>query len=203
MQPSPSPAEYARACVEALVQGRAIPEAPADGFYGRLAACFVSIHRRGGDLRGCIGTLEPCEPTLGAEIARNACAAAFRDPRFYPVGAAELADLDYSVDVLGAIEPTTLDQLDPRRYGVVVSAGSRRGVLLPDLPTVRTVRDQVAIALQKAGIAPSERFDVGRFTVERYAEGAGGAESRDSDATRGSAESDGRTEAQNGTEAGL
>jgi len=171
--PSVSPATYARACVEALVGGRPAPRPPADEPYGAAGACFVSIKTKGGDLRGCIGTLTPCESCLGDEIARNAYAAAFSDPRFYPVRPAELAGLIYSVDVLSDSEPTTLDELDPARFGVIVSRGHRRGVLLPDLPTVTTAGQQVAIALQKAGISTSEDYELERFTVRRFRETEG------------------------------
>jgi AmmeMemoRadiSam system protein A len=171
--PLVSPAAYARACVEALVGGRPAPQPPADELYGSLAACFVSIKTHEGDLRGCIGTLTPCEACLGDEIARNAYAAAFSDPRFYPVRPAELGDLVYSVDVLSDSEATTLDGLDPARFGVIVSRGHRRGVLLPDLPTVTTVSRQVAIALQKAGISAGEDYELARFTVQRFRETEG------------------------------
>ena len=88
------------------------------------------------------------------EIARNAYAAAFRDPRFPPVGADELDALSYSVDVLSAQRAVRRATTSTRaRYGVIVSAGVRRGVLLPDLAGVDTVERQLAIALQKAGIA--------------------------------------------------
>lgn len=164
------PADYARRCVEALARGRPVPEAPAEPLFSTRAACFVSIKRLGA-LRGCIGTLEPAEGDLGHEIARNALCAAMRDPRFPAVVAGELDDLSYSVDVLSPSEPAALQDLDPRRFGVIVCAGWRRGVLLPDLPGVCSVEQQVGIALQKAGIRPDEDYDVFRFTVTRYAEG--------------------------------
>jgi len=88
---------------------------------------------------------------------------------------AELADLVYSVDVLSDSEPTTLAGLDPARFGVIVSCGHRRGVLLPDLPTVTTVGRQVDIALQKAGISADEDYELARFTVERFRETEGTA----------------------------
>jgi AmmeMemoRadiSam system protein A len=163
------PAGYARRCVEALVAGEPAPPAPAGGRFSAAAGCFVSIKRRGA-LRGCIGTLAASEADLGAEIARNAAAAAFHDPRFAAIGPDELAHLTYSVDVLGEPEPCGPGELDPRVYGVIVSAGLRRGVLLPDLPGVDSPAQQVAIALQKAGIDPDEPFAVERFTVTRYRE---------------------------------
>jgi len=167
--PDCDPAAFARSCVEHLVAGEATPASPGADPYRDAAACFVSIKKRG-ELRGCIGTLSPAEADLGAEIARNARSAAFEDPRFPPVSAAELAELSYSVDVLGEAEPCSLQDLDPRAYGVIVACGWRRGVLLPDLPGVDSIERQVAIALQKAGIGPDEPFDVQRFTVTRYRE---------------------------------
>jgi AmmeMemoRadiSam system protein A len=167
--PTTSPADYARRCVEALVGGCPAPPAPTEPFYSRVAACFCSLKKHG-ELRGCMGTLAPAAPTLGDEIAHNAFAAAFRDPRFGPVTEPELGALAYSVDVLGPSEPCERDGLDPRRYGVIVTAQERRGVLLPDLAGVETVDRQLAIALSKAGIAPGEPFAIERFTVSRFGE---------------------------------
>jgi MEMO1 family protein len=164
------PADYARLCVECVVCGRLVPGAPEESPYARQAACFVSL-KKDGRLRGCIGTLEPAEPHLGAEIARNARSAAFDDPRFAAVREDELASLAYSVDVLSASEPCALEELDPRVYGVIVAAGHRRGVLLPDLEGIDSVAEQVGVALQKAGIRPDERFSIRRFKVTRYREG--------------------------------
>ncbi len=164
------PADWARACVEAYVRRSPLPRPPGEAVYARRSACFVSL-KSGGELRGCIGTLTPAEPDLGAEIARNARAAAFNDPRFTPVRPDELADLSVSVDVLSPSEPCEPFELDPRRYGVIVAHGVRRGVLLPDLPGVGSADVQIAIALQKAGIAPDADFGIERFTVVRYHEG--------------------------------
>lgn len=168
--PVEGPADFARACVAAHVTGRPAPEPPDDPLYRRPAACFVSLKEHG-DLRGCIGTLEPAEESLGREIVRNAHSAALRDPRFFRVRPDELPQLTCSVDVLSPSEPCALDDLDPRVYGVIVRCGVRRGVLLPDLDGIDDTAQQVAIALQKAGIGPTEPFDVERFTVTRYREG--------------------------------
>ena len=164
------PADFARMCVEAAVAHRSLPAAPATMLFTQRAACFVSLKARG-QLRGCIGTLESAEPDLGREIARNARSAAFQDPRFPPVGVHELRDLTYSVDVLSASRAVRVEELDPRRYGVIVSCGWRRGVLLPDLPGVDTADGQVCIALQKAGISQEEAYALHCFTVTRYREG--------------------------------
>ena len=166
----PGAADYARVCVDHAVRGQRVPLAPEHPLYRLRAACFVSL-KKGGDLRGCIGTLTPAEADLGREIPRNARAAAFQDPRFAPVREDELGALVCTVDVLSPSEPCSAADLDPARYGVVVLSGSRRGVLLPDLEGVDTVAAQVGIARQKAGIHPGARCDLERFTVTRCREG--------------------------------
>jgi AmmeMemoRadiSam system protein A len=164
------PADFALQCVACYVAGRPAPEPPAEPFYERRAACFVTLKKHG-ELRGCIGTLEPAEASLGAEITRNAHSSAMRDPRFPPVNADEYDVLTCSVDVLSPSETCTIADLDPACYGVIVESGFRRGVLLPALAGVETVAAQVSIALQKAGIGAEEQFDVRRFTVTRYRQG--------------------------------
>jgi MEMO1 family protein len=132
------------------------------------AGVFVSLKVRGG-LRGCIGTFEPCEGAIANEIIRNAISSATCDPRFSPVRPEELESLEYSVDVLTAPEQVnSLADLDPKRYGVIVKAGGRRGLLLPDLEGVDTVEEQVGIAMQKAGIPPGTNVTLFRFEVKRY-----------------------------------
>ena len=167
----PGPADYARVCVESCVLGRPLGPPTDHPFFTRRAACFVSLKKHG-ELRGCIGTLEPAAADLGAEIARNARSAALHDPRFQRVRADELPALTCSVDVLSPSAPCTPADLDPAVYGVIVLAGFRRGVLLPDLQGVDTVEQQVDIARQKAGIGAGEAFTLERFTVTRYREGA-------------------------------
>jgi AmmeMemoRadiSam system protein A len=132
------------------------------------AGTFVSIHKLG-ELRGCIGTIEPVRSNVAEEIILNAISSAVRDPRFLPITPDELKDLDYSVDVLTTPEPVKdKDQLDPKRYGVIVEAGFRKGLLLPDLEGVDSVEEQIDICRQKAGIAPNEPVKLYRFEVKRY-----------------------------------
>lgn len=132
------------------------------------AGVFVSLHRQG-QLRGCIGTLSPTRPNLTEEIRHNAISASSHDLRFYPVIAEELEDLNISVDVLGTPQPIhSRDELDVKRYGVIVSCSGRRGVLLPDIEGVDTVDEQVHIALRKAGIDPDEAYTLERFEVVRH-----------------------------------
>jgi len=132
------------------------------------AGVFVSIHKLE-QLRGCIGTFEPERDNVAEEIITNAISSASRDPRFPPIAPDELKDLDYSVDVLTTPEPVAdKDQLDPKKYGVIVEAGFRRGLLLPDLEGVDTVDYQIDICRQKAGIASDEPVKLYRFEVKRY-----------------------------------
>ncbi len=135
---------------------------------GTQAGAFVSIHKNG-ELRGCIGTIWPASDTLAGEIINNAVSAAARDPRFDPVRPDELEFLEISVDVLGEPEEvSSVSQLDVRRYGVIVTSGARRGLLLPDLEGVDTPQQQVDIARRKAGIAPWEPVRLSRFEVIRH-----------------------------------
>lgn len=161
----------ARASVESIVgAGRVLPmpEGLPDELTGQRAGAFVSLHE-GGALRGCIGTIAPVRESLAEEIIMNAVAAATEDPRFEPVRPEELDFLEYSVDVLGAPEPVScLEELDPKRYGVIVTRGLKRGLLLPDLAGVGSVLDQIAIAKQKAGIRPDQDAKLERFEVVRH-----------------------------------
>lgn len=161
---------YARSVVEAHVQSNPLPPVP-PGLppdSQRTAGVFVSIKKHG-ELRGCIGTVEPTTPTVAEEIRQNAVSAASRDPRFDPIEPDELPGLTYSVDVLGPAEPAEgLADLDPREYGVIVRRGGRSGLLLPDLEGVETAEEQVAIARRKAGIRDDEPVNLYRFKVERY-----------------------------------
>ncbi len=134
------------------------------------AGTFVSLHEQG-ELRGCIGTFAPAQPNVALEIIENAVASATRDPRFLPVQESELGDLEISVDVLGEPEEiASIAELDPEVYGVIVASprDHRRGLLLPALEQVKTARQQVEIARQKAWIGPDEPVKLYRFTVKRY-----------------------------------
>ena len=169
----------ARLSVETYVAGRrpvSLREAKRilslpDPLLKTKAGAFVSLHKEG-QLRGCIGTISPTCPSLAKEILQNGISACSRDHRFSPVGPEELPFLEYSVDVLGEAETVaSADDLDVKRYGVIVSRGRKRGLLLPDLEGVDTVEDQIAIAARKAGISDYD-FEQGvtlqRFEVVRH-----------------------------------
>ena len=167
--------QLARKTIETYIRDRTIyepqPEELTEEMKNGRAGAFVSIHENG-DLRGCIGTIAPVQKALYLEIIANAISASTRDPRFPPITKNELPDLEISVDVLGeAEEIPSEDYLDVKRYGVIVSKGRRRGLLLPDLEGVDNVETQVAIAKMKAGIR-EEDTDVVlmRFEVIRHEE---------------------------------
>lgn len=134
----------------------------------RRAGAFVTLKKHG-QLRGCIGTIGPVTDSLAEEILCNAVSAGTEDPRFPTVTKAELKDLVYSVDVLAPAEPiASIDELDVKRYGVIVSKGYKRGLLLPNLDGVNSPQEQVSIAMQKGGIQPDEDYTLERFEVVRH-----------------------------------
>jgi AmmeMemoRadiSam system protein A len=136
--------------------------------FKQRAGVFICLKIKG-SLRGCIGTFQPEEPTIAQETVRNAISAATCDPRFECVRTNELEAIEYTVDVLTPPEKiASKAELDPRKYGVIVRAGGRRGLLLPDLEGVDTVDYQVSIAMQKAGILPGTPVELFRFEVKRY-----------------------------------
>ena len=163
--------ELAWQSAELWVRERRVLDVPGglpEALTQRRAGAFVSIHKQG-RLRGCIGTIAPTRDSLAEEIIHNAISAASRDPRFDPIRPDELPWLEINVDVLGEPEDiASEDELDVKRYGVIVRKGNRRGLLLPDLEGVDTVRQQVDIARQKAGIGPKEKVELQRFEVVRH-----------------------------------
>jgi len=161
----------ARRTVEEYTRTGKKPDVPAglpDEMYERQAGVFVSIKKEG-RLRGCIGTIKAARESIAAEIIDNAVSAAARDPRFSPIEPDELDRLSVSVDVLGDTERiSSPDELDVKRYGVIVTKGHRRGLLLPNLDGVDTVAEQIRIAKQKAGIRVDEKTELERFEVVRH-----------------------------------
>lgn len=164
--------KLARASVEHYIlhhKKLPLPQDLPSELVSRRAGAFVSIHEHG-RLRGCIGTIAPVQDSLAQEIIDNAVSASTRDPRFDPIKADELAWLEISVDVLGDPEPISSSrELDVKRYGVIVTKGRKRGLLLPDLDGVDTVEQQISIAKSKAGIAEWDRnVQLQRFEVVRH-----------------------------------
>ncbi len=167
--------KLALAAVQAYVREgkRLVPPANPDPAMRQQAGVFVSLHKRG-ELRGCIGTIQPARQNVAEEIIDNAISAATRDPRFPPVGEGELPELEVSVDVLTRPEPieSIVDQ-DPKRHGLIVQSKRnvwKRGLLLPDLETIDTAEKQLHYTrVLKAGIVdPDEPVEMFRFEVKRY-----------------------------------
>lgn len=158
----------ARETLEKQLNGRPQSETAVPDEFKKQAGVFVSLKKHG-NLRGCIGTVEPVRANILEEVVANALSAAFHDPRFQPVRKEELNDLEYSVDVLQPPEPISgLSELDPKKYGVIVRAGRRSGLLLPNLEGIDSAGEQVKIARRKAGIGPEEPVKLERFEVVRY-----------------------------------
>lgn len=166
------PLSLARAAVEAYVRGRDIISTPA-ALPARLlerAGTFVSIKNLRGELRGCIGTIEPVHKTVAQEIIRNAIKAATEDYRFSPVYEYELGELRYSVDILTPMEIVSdLSAHDPKIYGLMIeTAAGRRGVLLPDLEGIDTAEIQLDALRRKIGLCSDVPLKMSRFRVERF-----------------------------------
>ena len=128
---------------------------------------FVSL-KKSGELRGCIGTIFPVTDSISKEIVRNAVAAGISDPRFNNVEKEEIEDITFSVDVLTEPKVASVQELDPKKFGVIVTSGKKSGVLLPDLSGVNTVDQQISIVLDKAGISSNEDYLIEKFQVIRH-----------------------------------
>jgi AmmeMemoRadiSam system protein A len=140
--------------------------------FGLLRATFVTLTRHS-QLRGCIGTLQACRP-LAVDIAHNAYAAAFRDPRFPPVEEQEFGTLDIHLSLLTpavplrfASESDLLGQLVPFVDGLILEDGSRRGTFLPSvwesLPEPKAFLEHLKL---KAGL-PKDHWSP-TLTIARY-----------------------------------
>ncbi len=161
----------ARTTIDTYVRTGNIIDVPQDldkEMSHRRAGVFVSI-KEDGRLRGCIGTIQAVQTSIAEEIITNAISASTRDPRFSPIEPWELDRLTISVDVLGEKEKIdSPERLDPKRYGVIVTKGHKRGLLLPNLEGVDTVEKQIAIAKRKAGIREDDPVELERFEVIRH-----------------------------------
>jgi len=161
----------ARETIEQYVRSKEVlrcPDTLPEEMRKRRAGVFVSL-KKDGRLRGCIGTIQAVQASLAEEIIYNAVSACSKDPRFEPVSQEELEHLTIHVDVLGDTERIdSPEELDVKRYGVIVTSGYRRGLLLPNLEGGDTVEEQIAIARQKAGIGGTEEVELERFEVVRH-----------------------------------
>lgn len=134
------------------------------------AGVFVSL-KKNGRLRGCMGSFRPVQKNAAYEIVSNAMTAAENDPRFPTVKKEELQDIIISVDILS--EPEKIrdkNELDVKKYGILVKGGHQTGLLLPDLEGVDTVEKQIQIAKKKAGLPETAEVEIYRFKVSRFKE---------------------------------
>lgn len=163
-------AKLAMEAIEVYVRTGEVMEPPPElgDELRKRAGAFVSI-KKNVSLRGCIGTISPTKENLACEIIQNAISAATSDPRFTAVSVDELDQLRVSVDVLSeSVKVLSIEELNPRKYGVIVSSGHKRGLLLPDLEGVNTPEEQIAISKRKAGISGDEEVELKKFEVHRY-----------------------------------
>ena len=167
----------AREALTAHVCGWPTPRLDLTGALAEPAGAFVTLHRHG-ELRGCIGHLDPAGP-VGRVVARCAIAAGTHDPRFGAVAPAELDELDIEVSVLGPLERTTAAAIEVGRHGLVVEKGDRRGLLLPQVAVEFGWDTETFLAetARKAGL-PHDGWKHGatiwRFEAEVFGEGKEG-----------------------------
>lgn len=169
------------AIAEAVGAAAPGPLPAADGA-GRGGA-FVSLHERDGGLRGCIGFIESDEPRPRT-VHDAAVAAATHDPRFPAVRAEELPGLRLEISLLTPPHPIRADEVECGRHGLIVSRGSRRGLLLPQVPAhFGWTREQfLAATCRKAGLPetawrePDTKLEAFEAEVFREDGGAAGAE---------------------------
>lgn len=162
--------KLARLTIEEYITNRNTLEIPSntkEELLNSKAGVFVSIHKFG-SLRGCIGTIMPTTNCIAKEIITNAISASTKDPRFPKIEKEELDYLEINVDVLDEPEDIdSIDKLNVKEYGVIVTSGIKRGLLLPDLDGIDTVEQQVSIAKKKADIK-DEPYTLQRFKVTRH-----------------------------------
>jgi AmmeMemoRadiSam system protein A len=168
----------ARRSIEAVLDGRRpeLDDAALDEALKRPSGAFVSLHTKAGDLRGCIGTIQPVAPLCQAIVA-NAVNAAFRDPRFFPLMREELENVHVEISVMSPIEVVSdVTLIEVGRDGLIVSRGGRAGLLLPQVATEygwdrETFLCQTCV---KAGLPPdswrSEGIRIERFSAEVFSE---------------------------------
>ena len=168
----------ARGAIEAKLTGRASARFSAR-WLEQPGASFITLTKNG-ELRGCIGSLEPAR-ALAEDVAQNALGAAFRDPRFPPISAEEWPQCRVEVSLLSAPRPIRfadeadlLAQIRPGEDGVILEADGKRATFLPQVwEDVRDRRAFVAQLVRKAGLpadTPFSRCKVSRYRVVKWKE---------------------------------
>jgi AmmeMemoRadiSam system protein A len=119
------------AVTEAVLHRRLPDQIPKEGIFAERRGVFVTLHLRG-RLQGCIGVTDPSEP-LGDAIVRCAISAAMEDPRFTPVTATQLGELNVEISLLSALEPIDPEKIEIGRHGLLIALHAQRGLLLPQV----------------------------------------------------------------------
>jgi AMMECR1 domain-containing protein len=165
------PAGYARQVADTFLQTERLPPEPLN-FPDEACGCFVCLKREG-QLRMCVGEVEPSEKRLSAEIARQTLAALREYASRHPLNIDDLNHLRFCVDLVSNLEPLpSLDGHDPQRYGLLITANGRRSAVLAGLDGVDTPQQQLAIALRRLGLKPEDRYQIQRFQSRQYNEQA-------------------------------
>jgi AmmeMemoRadiSam system protein A len=163
--------KHARNSINKELGLEAISISDSDSLKDQSQGVFVTIYNQQDHLRGCIGHIAPAFSSIGEEIESVAIASAFQDPRFNPVQAKEFNDLRLEISLLEPETPIqSIEELDPKKFGIIITSGKRRGVLLPDIDGVDSVEEQIRITLQKAGVSPSEDYSIEKFLVKKLKE---------------------------------
>jgi AmmeMemoRadiSam system protein B len=165
-----NPAGFARQVVDTFLQTDRLPPVPPN-FPSESRGCFICL-KRDGEFQVCVGSVLPSEDSLAKEVARHALVAVQRYADKHELNVDEVIHhLSFTVDLLDKPKKVkSIQDLDPKRHGLVVTAGDRQGVVLPDLEAVDTPEAQLALALRKAGITEDEKYQMSVFRVERHAE---------------------------------
>jgi AmmeMemoRadiSam system protein A len=168
--------EVARRAVARAAEFReALATLPSNEILQRPGGAFVTLRRRSGRLRGCIGQL-PSKESLMDVVAHCAKAAALEDPRFSPLSPQELAEVEIEVSVLSPLEPISANQIEPGKHGLVITRGSHRGVLLPQVAAEFhwTAERFLEETCTKAGLErdawKDEATHIDAFTAEVFSE---------------------------------
>jgi MEMO1 family protein len=157
--------ELGRRAIDTYLRTRQLipPPDPIPANLQAPSAVFVTL-RKHGELRGCVGSVRPIEPTAAHELIRYAVASAIRDPRFDPVRLDEVQHLTITVQLLDPAEPVAdISTLDPSRYGIIVRRGDRQALLLPGIEGIDTPEQQIAAVCEKAGIDRHAPLQLQRF----------------------------------------
>ncbi|MGZ8851552.1 MAG: AmmeMemoRadiSam system protein A [Thermoanaerobaculia bacterium] len=169
--------QIARSSISDVLDGRR-PDLKSDEFddvLRRPSGVFVSLHKPGRELRGCIGSIQPVHPLFQA-VSVSAINAAFRDPRFFPLEKAELPAIHIEVSVMSPIVAAMPEEIEVGRDGIIISRGRYAGLLLPQVATEygwdrHTFLSQTCV---KAGLSPdawrSSECRIEKFSAEVFGE---------------------------------